>query len=269
MNCAICFSAYDLKENIPSILSCGHTYCKLCLETYSKKFSNYLNCPFCKEKSLLTVLNGKSVFKKNFALISILEINPKKTKSLIESEKNKKQLKIICNIFDIVCQKQINGEKKNKNFTREKILNYNIEHRDNQGNMNNVHCEFEIPSNEFKITELEINVETKDQGWATSNGSGSWITARILDSQKNKISEIKIWENYRVKDYVWRNKKFGYKNNDKTFDDFFSGFLKGKKLQIISHSIWSGWRCHTRGVKIVFRGIKKLQLGLRRRSNSI
>ena len=93
MNCSICFCDYDLKINIPSILSCGHTYCKHCLEDYSKKFTSYLNCPFCKEKSLLTVLDGKAVFKKNFALISLMENNTNKEKKEIDEEKKKKNLK--------------------------------------------------------------------------------------------------------------------------------------------------------------------------------
>jgi hypothetical protein len=32
MECPICFEIYDDKIRVPRNLSCGHTYCELCLE---------------------------------------------------------------------------------------------------------------------------------------------------------------------------------------------------------------------------------------------
>ena len=54
--CQICYCEYNLLKNIPMVISCGHTYCMVCL-----KKNNSNHCFYCKK-----FIGG---FSKNYSLI--------------------------------------------------------------------------------------------------------------------------------------------------------------------------------------------------------
>ena len=45
MDCPVCFNPFDVKNTIPKILNCGHTFCLNCL-------NNINVCPQCRQRSL-------------------------------------------------------------------------------------------------------------------------------------------------------------------------------------------------------------------------
>lgn len=52
MDCSICYLPFDLKENLPLVLNCGHTFCKMCLDNFTQKCIELkidFSCPFCKK----------------------------------------------------------------------------------------------------------------------------------------------------------------------------------------------------------------------------
>lgn len=67
--CLICSNDYDLKDNIPKILSpCAHSICKSCLiKLYD---SNYI-CPFCK----IAINKSPSSLNNNTEILSIIKEN--------------------------------------------------------------------------------------------------------------------------------------------------------------------------------------------------
>ncbi|XP_050527452.1 E3 ubiquitin-protein ligase TRIM31-like isoform X2 [Daktulosphaira vitifoliae] len=64
LSCSICLEV--LKK--PSILECGHLFCKTCIEKCIS--SSHLNCPICRK---LSVLNSSFYSQRLEELISILQ----------------------------------------------------------------------------------------------------------------------------------------------------------------------------------------------------
>ena len=61
MNCQVCFENYNDKDNQPyAIIPCGHTFCKLCLESLKET-----KCPKCRRE-----ISEKIV---NYAILDVLE----------------------------------------------------------------------------------------------------------------------------------------------------------------------------------------------------
>ncbi|KAL7141044.1 hypothetical protein ABFS83_08G027900 [Erythranthe nasuta] len=84
MECPICCESFNLVENIPYVLWCGHTLCKNCiigLQWAALKFPTlplqlplFISCPWCNLLSLRLVYYGNLRFpRKNFFLLWMLE----------------------------------------------------------------------------------------------------------------------------------------------------------------------------------------------------
>ena len=50
--CSVCLERYNIKNRMPKILHCGHTFCKECLYSTKQKSNNILECPICRKKEL-------------------------------------------------------------------------------------------------------------------------------------------------------------------------------------------------------------------------
>ena len=97
MECDICMLEWDSQKKIPRLLSCGHTFCEVCLisilNSANSKGSD-LFCPNCmaKHKDIKKEEDIKNLIK-NFNLLRIVEkIESRKTvitnKSFLSGEKN-------------------------------------------------------------------------------------------------------------------------------------------------------------------------------------
>ncbi|KAF8399553.1 hypothetical protein HHK36_015420 [Tetracentron sinense] len=84
LECPICWESFNIVENVPYVLWCGHTLCKNCvlgLQWAVVKFSNlpfqlplFISCPWCHLLSFRLVYNGNVRFpRKNFFLLWMVE----------------------------------------------------------------------------------------------------------------------------------------------------------------------------------------------------
>ncbi|XP_051141522.1 uncharacterized protein LOC127258634 [Andrographis paniculata] len=93
MECPICWESFNLVENIPYVLWCGHTLCKNCIlglqcavvrfPTIPLQLPLFISCPWCNLISPRFVYKGSLKFpRKNFFLLWMLEsINGDRGKS--------------------------------------------------------------------------------------------------------------------------------------------------------------------------------------------
>ncbi|CAK9186042.1 unnamed protein product [Ilex paraguariensis] len=84
LECPICWEFFNIVENVPYVLWCGHTLCKNCvlgLQWAVVKFPTlpiqlplFISCPWCNLLSLRLVYKGNLKFpRKNFFLLWMLE----------------------------------------------------------------------------------------------------------------------------------------------------------------------------------------------------
>ncbi|KAL8471668.1 hypothetical protein ACS0TY_029069 [Phlomoides rotata] len=84
LECPICWESFNLVENIPYVLWCGHTLCKNCIlglqlavvkfPTLPLQLPLFISCPWCNLLSLRVVCRGNLKFpRKNFFLLWMLE----------------------------------------------------------------------------------------------------------------------------------------------------------------------------------------------------
>ncbi|KAL0664567.1 hypothetical protein Bca4012_101405 [Brassica carinata] len=84
LDCPICFESFNIVENVPYVLWCGHTLCQNCvfalqpavlrLSTQDIKVPFFVSCPWCQLLSVRVVYNGVLKFpKKNFFLLWMVE----------------------------------------------------------------------------------------------------------------------------------------------------------------------------------------------------
>ncbi|MCD7452375.1 hypothetical protein HAX54_016360 [Datura stramonium] len=84
LECPICWESFNIVENIPYVLWCGHTLCKHCLlglKSASWKFSSqqvqiplFISCPWCNMLTFRLAFNGNLKFpSKNFFLLWMVE----------------------------------------------------------------------------------------------------------------------------------------------------------------------------------------------------
>lgn len=84
LECPICWESFNIVENIPYVLWCGHTLCKNCIlglqwaivkcPTLPIQLPLFIACPWCNLLSLRLVYRGNLKFpRKNFFLLWMLE----------------------------------------------------------------------------------------------------------------------------------------------------------------------------------------------------
>ncbi|XP_051121083.1 uncharacterized protein LOC127244552 [Andrographis paniculata] len=84
LECPICWESFNLVENIPYVLWCGHTLCKNCIlglqwavvkfPTLPLQLPLFISCPWCNLLSFRLVYRGNLRFPcKNFFLLWMLE----------------------------------------------------------------------------------------------------------------------------------------------------------------------------------------------------
>lgn len=68
LSCSICFDTFNGNDHRPSSLTCGHTFCEVCINRIvSKSKATSHHCPVCKQEFV------SSTVKINFGLLSVLD----------------------------------------------------------------------------------------------------------------------------------------------------------------------------------------------------
>ncbi|KAE8648500.1 uncharacterized protein LOC101218619 [Cucumis sativus] len=84
LECPICWESFNIVENVPYVLWCGHSLCKNCvlglqgsvlkLATRQIRIPIVISCPWCHQLSLRVVYKGNLKFpSKNFFLLWMVE----------------------------------------------------------------------------------------------------------------------------------------------------------------------------------------------------
>uniref|UniRef100_A0A7N0VE64 RING-type domain-containing protein n=1 Tax=Kalanchoe fedtschenkoi TaxID=63787 RepID=A0A7N0VE64_KALFE len=93
LECPICWESFNIVENVPYVLWCGHTLCKNCvlglqwavlkLPTLPLQVPLFVSCPWCNLLSLRLVYKGDLKYpRKNFFLLWMVEsLNGDRSKS--------------------------------------------------------------------------------------------------------------------------------------------------------------------------------------------
>lgn len=93
LECPICYESFNIVENIPYVLWCGHTLCKNCVlglqravvkcPTLPVQLPLFISCPWCHLLSFRLVYKGNLQFpRKNFFLLWMVEsMNGDRTRS--------------------------------------------------------------------------------------------------------------------------------------------------------------------------------------------
>ncbi|XP_076922756.1 uncharacterized protein LOC143584834 [Bidens hawaiensis] len=97
LECPICWESFNIVENVPYVLWCGHTLCKNCvlglqwavvkLPTLPIQLPFFISCPWCNLLSFRLVYKGNLKFpKKNYFLLWMVEsLNGDRVKSHLSS----------------------------------------------------------------------------------------------------------------------------------------------------------------------------------------
>jgi hypothetical protein len=126
-------------------------------------------------------------------------------------------------------------------------------------NTNHIYTEFdmcEVMEKDMPIFDIEINLQTKDQGWASAPSSSSWVDL-IFTNGKAEIKTYAIAKNYRERDYkhvklVLSNLK-GAKCDLKLFNYFND---VGTNVKVVARSQYPGWSIYLKSFSIEFRLLK-------------
>ncbi|KAE8719799.1 TATA-binding protein-associated factor 2N-like [Hibiscus syriacus] len=84
LECPICWESFNIVENVPYVLWCGHTLCQNCvmglrpallkLNTRKIKIPVFISCPWCHSLSLRLVYKGNlKLPRKNFFILWMIE----------------------------------------------------------------------------------------------------------------------------------------------------------------------------------------------------
>ena len=180
--CEICYLEYDINENKPYLLNCGHTLCKSCLSSiintnyYSKR-----KCPFDKKELFSSNISSYNI---NYAILELITKYEelKKNKNENESKIIKKNTKIVNGLL-FTDEGNYNGyyKKINSKLIKEGygIMNYN------DGNI--YKGNFKNDKREGKGILTYTNGDIYDGNWENDlqNGEGIYIF---------KSGEIKSYE---------------------------------------------------------------------------
>ncbi|CAN8235983.1 unnamed protein product [Cochlearia groenlandica] len=110
LECPICFESFNIVENVPYVLWCGHTLCQNCvfglqcavlrLSSRDIKIPFFVSCPWCQLLSFRIVYNGNMKFpRKNFFLLWMVEsLNGDRTRhgSLVSRDNQQSVLSPMC-----------------------------------------------------------------------------------------------------------------------------------------------------------------------------
>ncbi|KAJ4884512.1 RING/U-box superfamily protein [Raphanus sativus] len=110
LECPICWEPFNVFENVPYVLWCGHTICKYCLlglqravviksSGFPFQLPFFVTCPWCNMLSLRLVRNGAIKFpSKNYYLLWMVEsMNGSRSDSKRVTSEERERCDGVCN----------------------------------------------------------------------------------------------------------------------------------------------------------------------------
>jgi hypothetical protein len=120
-------------------------------------------------------------------------------------------------------------------------------HLSGHENMNKLYMKSKLPNIQRKIIKLKINGATKDQGWASADGSSSWVEIAVVDEHDHELSgRKKIVENYKFTEF----RDFKVKVDDPEILRLLEG--EGNQLAVYARSMYPGWICEISKMRLHF-----------------
>lgn len=121
----------------------------------------------------------------------------------------------------------VSAQKSNKFTSQEYVQGQNLNHVYLEVNLNNVP----------QFQNIYVKVMTRDQGWASVEGSSSYFDVKVLNKNRQVLAtKSRIIENYK-------QNQFAEKNHTININDQVLGpYLKGDNiLQLVVRSEYGGW----------------------------
>lgn len=144
-----------------------------------------------------------------------------------------------------------------KPFKSEKVFQHLIGGRQN---MNDLYCKFDLSqitenskASHKTILNIEFEIESKDQGWASVNMSSSWVELRIVcrDDENNTILTCDLVRNLVDRDF--KNTKIDINKLGKIGRKVIEIIKKENPMLLIyARSMYPGWECYVRKVNARF-----------------
>ena len=130
MECDICLIYWDSTEHIPRLLSCGHSFCQICLMNILKKSiqnKTLFRCPTCNsvQKNIKTEKDIQNLIK-NYNLLEISDKIEERRSTTRESNSKKLNTNSIMNIL------QLDNEINQRTPSSKNITKYEYEENNNK-----------------------------------------------------------------------------------------------------------------------------------------
>lgn len=106
------------------------------------------------------------------------------------------------------------------------------------------------------IFDIEIIVESKDQGWTSQKCSSSWVEIEVIDP-KNEISVFPVACN--MADKNWKKTTVllsTYDSADQRVKYFKMLSNSKNKVVFKARCMYPGWQCHIKSISVVYRSIR-------------
>lgn len=129
-------------------------------------------------------------------------------------------------------------EKSNKFTSEEYVQGENLNHVYLEVNLNNVP----------QFHNLHLKVMTRDQGWASVEGSSSYFDVKVLNKNRQVLAtKSRIIENYQQGEFVEKNHTININ------DHVLGPYLKGDNiLQLVVRSEYGGWQNYVKYGEMIF-----------------
>jgi len=127
-----------------------------------------------------------------------------------------------------------------------------------RANMNDTYLTLSLPNNFLRPLQLNVMVETKDQGWASVPDSNSWVELVIEkkdcgDGDCLDAHKVIITKNF--KEYYYKKVELKYNFSERSIlnDKIRESTLPNGSIKIVALSKYLGWLCYMRAAYIELR----------------
>jgi hypothetical protein len=141
----------------------------------------------------------------------------------------------------------------------ERTFNYK-RHLRATNNANIVYTSFEVSDFLFPdeiLFDVDLKVESKDQGWASASVSSSWVEMKFKNTSGEKDLVVPLALNYKDRNFKTTQLIFSGQKNSKCDKKIFENLSnRNNKVEIIARCQYPGWECHVNSFIVVYRAIK-------------
>lgn len=148
------------------------------------------------------------------------------------------------------------------------MMNINLEERSFSFNgqlraTNNaslVYTSFEVSDFLFPdeiLFDVDIRVQSKDQGWASAPVSSSWVEMKFINTSGETGLTVPLASNYKERAFKTTQLILSGHKNSKCDRKIFENLSnRSNKVEIIARCQFPGWECYVSLFQVFFRAIK-------------